>query len=193
MYRNIEMRSRSHSWRGKAVSNKSYERVSVALVIQHAKRMHHSTLYSVACLAGTIFFLDYLINATILEEKGWWTRNMCFGFLCNFPSETFVILRRIQRDFIINVHRFSFKVLARYSSQILMTAIFSTDFRKTLRYQISRKCIWWEPSCEVRTDRRTDMTKLIIVLRNPANALRNWSLDNISCTLRRWAGTAQSV
>jgi hypothetical protein len=52
------------------VSNKSYERVSVALLIQHAKRMRHSTLYSVACVAGTIFFLDYLINATILEEKG---------------------------------------------------------------------------------------------------------------------------
>jgi len=30
------------------------------------------------------------------------------------------------------------------------------DFRKILKYQISRKSIQWEPSCSMRNDRRTD-------------------------------------
>jgi len=36
------------------------------------------------------------------------------------------------------------------------TGIFSTDFRKILKYQISWKSDDWEPSCSVRTDRQTD-------------------------------------
>jgi hypothetical protein len=39
--RNIEARSRNHCCRGKAVNITYSERVSVALVIQHAKRMRH--------------------------------------------------------------------------------------------------------------------------------------------------------
>jgi hypothetical protein len=36
------------------------------------------------------------------------------------------------------------------------TRISSTDFRKTLKYQISWKSVQWERSCSMRTDRRTD-------------------------------------
>jgi len=36
------------------------------------------------------------------------------------------------------------------------TLIFSADFRKILRYQISRISVHWEPSCTKRTDGRTD-------------------------------------
>jgi len=46
------------------------------------------------------------------------------------------------------------------------TWIFSTDVRKTLRYQISWISVQWEPSCSMQTDgqidRQTDMTKLIV-------------------------------
>jgi len=42
------------------------------------------------------------------------------------------------------------------------TWIFSTDARKILKYQISRKSFLWEKSCSVRTERRTDMTKIIV-------------------------------
>jgi hypothetical protein len=58
------------------------------------------------------------------------------------------------------------------------TRIFSTDFLKIFKYQISWKSIQWELSCSIRTDGRTngqtDMTKVIIVLRNLANAPKTY-------------------
>jgi len=48
-----------------------------------------------------------------------------------------------------------------------------TDFRKIHKYQISSKSVQWELSCSMRTDRRTDMTKLIAAFRNFANAPKN--------------------
>jgi hypothetical protein len=60
--------------------------VFVALVIQHAKR------------------LGRFILSSVIEHK------MCVLILSTTLSETFLILRRIQRDIIINVHRSSCKV-----------------------------------------------------------------------------------
>ena len=52
--------------------------------------------------------------------------------------------------------------------------LFSIDFGKILKYQISRKSPQWEPSYSMRTDRRiegrTGMTKVIVAFRNFANA-----------------------
>jgi hypothetical protein len=53
--RNNEARSRNHCCRVKAISNAYSECVSVALVIQHAKRMRRIILSSVACLALPYF------------------------------------------------------------------------------------------------------------------------------------------
>jgi hypothetical protein len=54
--------------------------------------------------------------------------------------------------------------------------IFSTDFRKLLKYQISWKSVRWEPCCSMwRTDGQTDKTKLIVACRNFANAPKNMS------------------
>ena len=55
------------------------------------------------------------------------------------------------------------------SCQILIKFEFSRHsffFEKILRYQISWKSVQWEPSCAMRPDRRTDMTKLMVSSRN---------------------------
>jgi hypothetical protein len=59
-------------------------------------------------------------------------------------------------------------------SDFNQTCIFSTDFRKTLKYQISRKSVQLEQSCFRRTDGRTHATKLIVAFRNFTNAPKSW-------------------
>jgi len=86
----------------------------------------------------------------------------------------FLILRRTERD-IINVHTHVKCPLC--VSEFNETSIFSTNFRKILKYQISLKRPMTAELVHVdrRTDglRQTDMTKLIVVFRNFANALQN--------------------
>jgi len=48
--------------------------------------------------------------------------------------------------------------------------ILCTDFRNVIRYQIEVKSVQWRSSCIMWTDRRTDMTKLMVAFRNFANA-----------------------
>jgi hypothetical protein len=50
----------------------------------------------------------------------------------------------------------------------------STDFRKILKFRISWKSVQWEPSCSMRTDVRTDLTKLIVAFRSFAKASKNY-------------------
>jgi len=54
------------------------------------------------------------------------------------------------------------------------TLIFLRDLRKIIKYNISWKCVQWEPICFMRTNGRTDgrahMTKLIVAFRNLATA-----------------------
>ena len=59
-----------------------------------------------------------------------------------------------------------------FYSYLNETWIFSTDFRKMLKYQISRKSIQCEPSCSIRTGERTDKTNVIVTFRNFANVLK---------------------
>ena len=62
-----------------------------------------------------------------------------FWFSVQLLSETFLVLRRIQRDTTTNVHRCSRKVPL-FLSDFNETCLFSTDFRSILKYQIS-----WNP------------------------------------------------
>jgi hypothetical protein len=84
------------------------ECVSVAFVTQHAKRMRRIILSSVACLA--LPYLDTLSH----KRHDFWEKlsnpKCVFLFSPRLLPETFLILRRIQRDIIISVDRLSCKV-----------------------------------------------------------------------------------
>jgi hypothetical protein len=96
-------------------------------------------------------------------------------------STTFVwntSIRRIQRDIIITVYWHSCKVSVILVKLLYKKAMLSKHFGKLLKYKISWKTVKWELICSIRTDRkidweidgRTDITKLIIAVRNLANA-----------------------
>ena len=87
---------------------------------------------------------------TILSTK------CVFLFCLQLLSETFLILRRIKQHMIKNVYRFSCKVPLLFLSDFNKTWIFSTNFRKILKYQISWNSFQREPNSSMRTDIRTD-------------------------------------
>ena len=92
----------------------------VALVIQHAKLMRCIILSFVTYL-DVPFFL-HISNGRIFEKKKKVAEHkMClWRFSIQILYETFLILRRIQRDIIINVQRSSCRVpviLIRFSGQ----------------------------------------------------------------------------
>jgi len=66
--RNNEARSRNHCYRGKAISIRYSECVSVALFSQHAKCMLRIMLSFVACLAVP-YISYYLINGMTFGRK----------------------------------------------------------------------------------------------------------------------------
>ena len=93
---------------GKAVSITYFNCVFVASGIQHAKLMSPIILWSVACLAVP-YFSHYLINGTIFENM--LLKIKCvFWFSLQLLSETFLLLRRTERDIVVNVHSCSCKV-----------------------------------------------------------------------------------
>jgi hypothetical protein len=118
-------------------------------------------------------FLPYLTNGVIFEKS---IKSLFWFYLQSVP-ETFLNPRIIQPDIAISVHMSSSKVPL-FLSDCNQTTDFSTDFRKILKYQISLKSNHWETSCSMRTDRRTNMTSLIVALRNFAIA----SNKRPSCT-----------
>jgi hypothetical protein len=67
---NIEARSRNHCYRGKAITIAYSDCLSVALVIQHAKRMRRIMLSSVACL-DLPYFSTLSHKRTILGKSYW--------------------------------------------------------------------------------------------------------------------------
>jgi len=99
---------------------------------------------------------------------------MCVLIFSKNLSATFLILRRNGRDMskkYVGLH-------AKYPLFLLILTklAFSRQiFRKILKYQISLKSVQLAPSCFMRTDRRTDMRKLIIAFRKFAKAPKNAS------------------
>ena len=93
-----------------------------------------------------------------------------FWFSLQILSETFLILRRIQRDIVIMYKWINVKYRL-FLSKFNQTRNVSTDFRKNIHIKFHEN-----PSCGRRVVQcgRTDMTKLIVVFRNFANAPQEW-------------------
>jgi len=82
------------------MSTTNLERAPVAVVIQHAMRMCHIILSSVACPAPQYF--STLSHKRHDFRKKLIVHKMCFNFLYHLFSETFLILRRTEGDTITN-------------------------------------------------------------------------------------------
>jgi len=145
--------------RGKLTTITYSECVFLALHIQHAKCLRHVILISVACLALPYFYTlshkrqDFWEN--VIDHK------MCFEFLWKILrniSHSKVKITEILSRMYVRLHVQN----SLYLSNFKKTWILSTDFsKKILKCQISWKFIQWEPSFCIRTDRQTDMTKVI--------------------------------
>jgi len=140
----------------KAMNITCSECVFVALITQHQNA--HALNYTVACgLHGVACFSTLSHKRHDFRKKKVIEAKMCLLIFSKMLSETFLILSRIQRYIIINVHRSSCKIHFIFS-YFNETWFFSTDFRIILKYQISWKSIHWEPSYFPfgQRDRQTD-------------------------------------
>ena len=129
---------------------KACEWARVALLTQHAKRMRSIILSYATCLCSTVFFRHYPINGSILGER---LLNMkcVFLFSLQFLVKTFLTLRRIQQDIVINV-----KTYWLFLSCFSETWTFSIHFRKRHKYRMLLKFVHWKSSCSTCTDRHEE-------------------------------------
>jgi hypothetical protein len=105
--RNTAARSSNYCCRGKGISITYCEYVSVALLMQRAERVRRIILSSVACLAKPYF--STLSHKRCDFRKRSIEGKMCVLIFSTNLSKTFLILRRIERQIIINVHTSSCK------------------------------------------------------------------------------------
>ena len=153
--------------------------VFFALVIRQENRNFCTQHYIIRCLQGcTILFPHYLINGTIFGEK-LLNIKCVFWFSLQLLSETFLTLRRIQRDMFINVHTSPCNVPV-----LLVKYLFKFDFLHRFLKTYSNTKFNENPSIRSRVfyffheDRQTNVTKLIFAFYNFENAPKSQKLRN---------------
>ena len=140
--------------------------VCVALVIWHAQRMCHIILSSMACPA--LNFSHIITKGHDFGKKTILNIKCVFWFSLQRLSDSFLILRRIRRDTIINVHRLLRKVpFVRFSSNTNYTRQIFEEY-SNIKFEgntcsESRAIPWgWTDS----------MTKVIVASRTFVNATK---------------------
>jgi len=128
--------------------------VSVTLVIPHAKRMRRIILSR-----PTKIFLHYLINGKIFR-KDVIKHTICTLIFSRTSTQTFLVLRRIERDIIINVH-IAWCKFPLFLLDFNQNCIFLVSFRKKKIPQISNYTKTREVGAEIfhasrRKDAQTD-------------------------------------
>jgi len=115
-----------------------------------AHNMHNAVLYCYLWLIRLYHISPrYLINGTIFCKKVI-KHKICFDFFYKFFRTHFSFneeFSEILSQIYLGLHVEYPLFLSGFND----TWISSTDFRKTLKYQISRKSVQWEPSCSMRT------------------------------------------
>ena len=138
------MRSRNYCCRGKAISITHFCACGCM-----GAWVCHTVLSFPAPLAqprfSTLSHKRHDFQENITEHE------MCVLIFCTTFIWNISLLRRIQRDSVINVKTSPRKVPV-FLSDFNGTWIFSPDFRKKLKYRISSKSVQWEYSCSKRTD-----------------------------------------
>jgi hypothetical protein len=149
-----------------------------ALGVQHAMRMRHIVIRS---LPGcTIFFSTLSHKLHDIWKKKLLNIKSVFWFSLQILSETFLILRRIQRDMIKNIYRSSCKV------PVIIVIFwwnlnFLDRFSKNIKIRNFIK-ICWAAAELFHTDRRPDANTWrsdTVDFRNFANALKNYSVNAV--------------
>jgi hypothetical protein len=142
----------------------------VTLRIQRQMRMDHI----VTCVFfGSTNIFSTFHKSTIFEKKTLLNTKCLFWFSLQYLSEKFLILRGRGRIMIRNMYRSSRKIHYRHSGQILMKFEFSwQSFEEysNIKFHENPQVRAELFHTDWRTDRRTQMTKLIIAFHNFAKA-----------------------
>ena len=134
--------------------------------LSYPARNVHASYDTVPCGLLQLYhiFPHYLTNGTIKKVIKY---EMCRLIFSVNLYETFIDLRRNDQD-MIKMYIVLHVKYPLFLSNFNETWIFSTDFQKILKYQISRKSAQWERVDQVGT--RIDTTKLTVAYHNFANA-----------------------
>ena len=121
-----------------------------------------------------LYNIFHIISYTARISKDMLLNTKCvFGFSLQRLSDTFFTLRRTERYIYWSSCNVPLVIL-----DFNKTLIFLTNSQKIVKYRFSIKLVQWEPSCSIqtdgrmdgRTDRQTDMMKLIVFCLGFANA-----------------------
>ena len=119
--------------------------------------------------AGYNIFPHYLLTDTIFRRKIYFVTKCVFWFSLQYFSETFFIIRKVERELTKNIRKSS-----------CQRAVFLVRFTRNLNFpymfeKYSSTKVHEIPS--MPTDGQTDMTKLIVTFRNLTHPTRSHFLS----------------